>query len=53
MRLFSVNICQIKKTTSLDKSFILSLRVSIAAMKHHDQKQVGEERVHLAYTSTL
>ena len=22
-------------------------------MKHHDQKQVGEERVYLAYASTL
>jgi hypothetical protein len=22
-------------------------------MKHHDQKQVGEERVYLAYTATL
>jgi hypothetical protein len=29
------------------------VRVSIAVMKHHDQKQVREERVHLAYTSTL
>jgi hypothetical protein len=25
------------------------VRVSIAAMKHHDQKQVREERVYLAY----
>ena len=24
-----------------------------AGMKHHDQKQVGEERVYLAYASTL
>ena len=28
----------------------VSVRVSIAVMKHHDQKQVGEERVYLAYT---
>jgi len=28
-------------------------RVSLAARKHHDQKQVGEERVYLDYTSTL
>jgi hypothetical protein len=27
--------------------------VSIAVMKHHDQKQAGEKRVHLAYTSIL
>ena len=26
--------------------------VTIALMKHHDQKQVGKERVCLAYTST-
>jgi hypothetical protein len=24
------------------------VRITIAAMKHHDQKQLGEERVHLA-----
>jgi hypothetical protein len=28
------------------------VRVSIAVMKHHDPKQVGEERAYLAYTST-
>jgi hypothetical protein len=28
------------------------LRLTIATVKHHDQKQVGEERVYLAYTST-
>jgi hypothetical protein len=27
------------------------VRVSIAVMKHHSQKQLGEGRVHLAYTS--
>jgi hypothetical protein len=27
------------------------VRVFIAVMKHHDQKQVGEERVYLAYAS--
>ena len=29
------------------------VRISVAAMNHHDQKQVGEEGVYLAYTSTL
>ena len=30
------------------------VRVSLAAMRHHDtKKQVEEERVYLAYTSTL
>jgi hypothetical protein len=29
------------------------LRVSIAAMKHHDQKQAGKKRVYFAYTSML
>jgi len=29
------------------------IRGSIALMKCHDQKQVGEERVYLTYTSTL
>jgi hypothetical protein len=28
-------------------------RVTIALMEHHGRKQVGEERVYLAYTSTL
>lgn len=27
------------------------VKVTVAVMKHHDQKQVGEDRVHLAYTS--
>lgn len=26
---------------------------TIAIMKHHDQKQVGEERFYLSYVSTL
>lgn len=29
------------------------LRVSIAIKKHHDQKQVGEDRVYLAYPSSM
>ena len=29
------------------------VRVSIAMMKHYGPKQAGEERVYLAYTSTL
>ena len=29
------------------------VRVFIAVMEHHDQKQAGEERVYSAYTSTL
>jgi hypothetical protein len=35
-----------------DVPFVL-VRVTIAMMKHHDQKQLGEEKVYLAYTSTL
>lgn len=31
---------------------VVLVRVSIAMMKHHDQKQIGEEMVYLAYTST-
>ena len=27
-------------------------RVAVAEKKHHDQKQLGEERAYLAYTST-
>ena len=27
-------------------------KLTIAVMKHHNQKQVGEERAYLAYTST-
>lgn len=29
------------------------VRASVAAMKHHDQKQTGEERVYLANPSAL
>lgn len=29
------------------------LRVTVHRMKHQDQKEVGEEMVYLAYTSTL
>ena len=29
------------------------LRVSVAVIKHHGQKQGGEERVYLTYTSKL
>jgi hypothetical protein len=32
-------------------SFVL-VRVTIAVMKHHDQKQLGEERVNSAHSST-
>jgi hypothetical protein len=28
------------------------VRVIVAMMKNHDQKEIGEERVYLAYTST-
>jgi hypothetical protein len=28
------------------------VKVTMAAMKHHDQKQVGEQRVYSVYTST-
>ena len=33
--------------------YIFLVRVIITVMKHDDQKQVGEKRVYLAYTSTL
>jgi hypothetical protein len=33
------------------RGFTYVLRVSIAVIKHPNQKQVGEERVNLAYTS--
>jgi hypothetical protein len=29
------------------------IRVTITVMKHHYQKHLGEERVYMAYTSTL
>ena len=29
------------------------LRVAIAVMKHHDQKQLVEERIYLSYTSQV
>ena len=31
---------------------IVLVRVTVAVMKHHDQKQVGEKRVYLTYIST-
>jgi hypothetical protein len=31
---------------------LVLVRVTSAVIKHHDQKQVWEERVHLAHTST-
>jgi hypothetical protein len=36
----------------INKSLGTCLRVTIAVMKHYDQKQAGEERVFLVYTST-
>ena len=33
-------------------SFHMVVVVTIAVMKHHDEKQLGEERVNLTYTST-
>ena len=27
--------------------YVMLARVSIAVLKHHDEKQVGEEKVHL------
>jgi hypothetical protein len=32
--------------------YTILLRVIIAVRKHYDQKQIGEERVYLPYTST-
>ena len=32
-------------------NLIVLVRVTIAMMKHHDQKQDGEESIYLAYTS--
>lgn len=31
---------------------IVLVRVTIGVMRHHDQEQVGKERVYLVYTST-
>lgn len=33
--------------------FLLTGVVSVLAMKHHNQKQAGEEKVYLAYMSAL
>ena len=48
--------CSMVLIKLLTEKFIRSLgtclRVTIAVMKHHDQKQAGEERVFLVYTST-
>ena len=32
--------------------FVECLGVTVAMMRHHDQKQAGEESVYLTYTST-
>jgi hypothetical protein len=34
------------------KKGCVPVRVTVVVMKHHDQKQLREERVYLAYTST-
>jgi len=34
-------------------SWLILLRVTIALISHHDQKQIGEERVYLPYTAML
>lgn len=36
-----------------DREMFKCLRVVIAMMKYHDQRQVGAKRVYLAYTSIL
>ena len=41
--------CKRKTVTDLMRVLV---RVPVAVMKHHDQKQTGEARVYLAYTST-
>lgn len=32
---------------------IVLIRVTLAVMRHHDQNQIGEDRVYLTLTSTL
>ena len=48
--------CKIKHTAEASSARWMMggvlVKVSIASMKHNDQKQVGEERVNLAYAST-
>lgn len=40
------------QTGNLGQKGGVFVRVSIAVMKPHDRKQIGEERVNLAYNST-
>ena len=50
---FKSSLVYILSSISAKASYTECLRVSIAVMKHHGQKkQVGEERVFMAYTST-
>lgn len=48
-------LCGVQKTflnrRSSEQKWGVLVRVSMAAMKHHDQTQLGEERVYLAYSS--
>jgi hypothetical protein len=32
----------------LEKQLVLCLKVTVAVMKHHSQKQLGEDRLYLA-----
>ena len=53
---YIVRVCLKKKYTEhvyviLNMVTVLG-RVTIAMVKHHDQKQLGEERVYLTYTFT-
>lgn len=49
----NTNSCMFDFDTSLHLFNDFLVKVSIAVMKHHDKKQVAEERVYLTYTYTL
>ena len=36
-----------------ETKIIVLVRITVAVLEHHDEKQIGEERVYLGYTSTL
>ena len=45
-------ICSEQEKKDNDIPSVL-VRVTIAVIKHHDQKQLGEQSVYIAYISTL
>ena len=50
---YSGLLCSCKTPLGLARLILMSvlIRVTNAEMKHHDQKQLEEERVYLAYIS--